>query len=283
VAPRALAILWLFPALLLAANAARPQAPAAVSQKPSVKPADLALRIHAKINEERAKHGLSALAWDKALARIAAGHSRDMAKRKYLAHDSPEGQGFPQRYRRAGYTCRIRIGRTIYGGAENIALNHLYNSVEVVNGAAHYDWNSSEQIAGRALAGWMKSPAHRENILTPQWKREGIGVEISPDDMVYVRRIFAEWKRARTLSLREAGMPTRLSLASLDESSRRPEPIAIFLARNHIVDRPFCARGARVALRRRPHGRIGSVFSRRSWRFRLRRWRVFIEHKGIGC
>ena len=117
--------------------------------RPSIQAADLAKQIHARINEERAKHGLSALAWDKALSRIAAGHSRDMATRKYLGHDSPEGQGFPHRYREAGYTCAIRIGRTIHGGAENIALNHLYESVTTVNGVAHYDWNSPEKIAGK--------------------------------------------------------------------------------------------------------------------------------------
>jgi len=59
-----------------------------------------------------------------------------------------------------------------------------------VNGVAYYDWNSSEKIAGKALAGWMKSPGHRENILTPQWKREGIGVEIGPDEKVYITQNF---------------------------------------------------------------------------------------------
>lgn len=188
--PRAFALLWLFAALPLATRAAHPQAPVPVSQKPSVKAADLAQRIHVRINGERAKNELSPLAWDKALSRIAAGHSRDMAKRKYLAHDSPEGQGFPDRYRKAGYACRIRIGRTIHGGAENIALNHLYESVTTVNGVAHYDWNSPEKIAGKAVEGWMKSPGHRENILTPYWKREGIGVEIAPDGKVYVTQNF---------------------------------------------------------------------------------------------
>jgi uncharacterized protein YkwD len=185
---RALPLLGLLAVLL--AGTAQPQAPAAQKPRPTVKAADLAQRIHAKINAERAKNGLSALAWDKALSAIAAGHSRDMAKRKYLAHDSPEGQGFPDRYARAGYTCRIRIGRTIHGGAENIALNHLYDSVTTVNGVAYYDWNSPEKIAGKAVEGWMKSPGHRQNILTPHWKREGIGVEIAPDYKVYITQNF---------------------------------------------------------------------------------------------
>jgi uncharacterized protein YkwD len=176
--------------LLVAAGAAHPQAPAAVERRPSIEAADLAKRIHARINGERAKHGLSSLAWDEGLARIAAGHSRDMATRKYLGHDSPEGQGFPQRYRKGGYSCAIRIGRTIHGGAENIALTPLYDSVTTMNGIAHYNWNSSEKIARKALDGWMKSPGHRKNILTPHWKREGIGVEIAPDHKVYITQNF---------------------------------------------------------------------------------------------
>jgi len=36
----------------------------------------------------------------------------------------------------------------------------------------------------------MKSPGHRKNILTPYWKKEGIGVHIGPDDKVYVTQNF---------------------------------------------------------------------------------------------
>jgi uncharacterized protein YkwD len=65
--------------------------------QPAVSAADLAQRIHAQVNVERKKHGLPALAWQAALARIAASHSRDMARRNYLGHDSPGGHDF--RYR----------------------------------------------------------------------------------------------------------------------------------------------------------------------------------------
>jgi hypothetical protein len=44
-----------------------------------------------------------------------------MTRRDFFSHDSPEGHDFSHRYRQAGYTCQIRIGRTIYGSAENIA------------------------------------------------------------------------------------------------------------------------------------------------------------------
>jgi len=158
--------------------------------QPKIDPMDLAARIHALVNEERAKQKLPALAWNDRLATIAGKHSGDMAERHYVAHDSPEGRRFTDRYRAGGFECGIRVGNTIYTGAENIALNHLYNSVTIVNGRRIYHWNSADTIARRAVTNWMNSPGHRRNILTPQWKNEGIGVTIAPDNKVYVTQNF---------------------------------------------------------------------------------------------
>ena len=162
----------------------------ALASRPTIDGGDLARQIHAYVNEERARHGLPALSWDAKLAHIARQHSRDMARRDYLAHDSPEGRGFDDRYRQAGYSCVIRIGTVIHACAENIALGRLYNSMRTRNGVADYDWNSAEQIARKAVDGWMGSRGHRKNILTPHWRREGIGVEVHPDNKVYVTQNF---------------------------------------------------------------------------------------------
>jgi len=179
----------LLPAILLAvACAAQPANRPA--PRPSIDGADLARRVHARINAERTKMKLRALAWDEGLARIAEAHSRDMAKRGYVGHKSPEGNGFPFRYRRAGYSCGIRRGRTVHRGAENIALGSLFASVTTVNGVAYYDWNSVDALARRAVEGWMNSPGHRRNILTPYWRNEGIGVAIGADNRVYITQNF---------------------------------------------------------------------------------------------
>jgi uncharacterized protein YkwD len=160
-------------------------------QKPKIVIAELERQIHVLINKERRKQGLPVLAWDDALAGIAKKHSRDMAKRNYFSHYSPEGHDFFYRYKEEGYTCGVRVGNTIYQGAENIALNHLYNSYTTVNGVvASHDWNSQEKIAETTVDGWMKSPGHRKNILTPYFKSEGIGVFVSPDDKVYITQNF---------------------------------------------------------------------------------------------
>jgi len=158
--------------------------------KPSISGPDLEKRIHAMINRERTAHGLSPLAWDKALSRIARGHSKDMAGRGFFSHDSPEGRDFLFRYRQQGYTCALRIGNTIHTGAENIALNGLYRSITTINGVAYHEWNTAEQIALSTVQGWMNSQGHRKNILTPHWLNQGIGVFISTDDKVYITQNF---------------------------------------------------------------------------------------------
>lgn len=158
--------------------------------QPKVNAADVAQRIHKLINEERKKHKLPALAWDSALAHIAADHSRDMARRNYVGHDSPEGYSFSDRYRQAGYNCEVRIGNTIYTGAENVALARLYNSLTKRNGIAYYDWNSPDAIARKTVEGWMQSQGHRENILTPHWRRQGIAVEIRSENKVLITQNF---------------------------------------------------------------------------------------------
>ena len=158
--------------------------------KPQISVPALERRIHALINEERRKAGLPFLAWDDSLGAIARKHSKDMETRNYFDHYSPEGHDFLYRYREEGYRCGIRTGRTLHLGAENLALNNLYDSVTTVNGEAFYDWNSQEKLAETTVRGWMKSPGHRQNILTPYWLHEGIGVVISPDGKVYITQNF---------------------------------------------------------------------------------------------
>ena len=159
-------------------------------RKPLINVSGLEKKIHALINKERRRNGLSPLAWDDALAAIAGQHSKDMSKRKYFDHYSPEGRDFTYRYSQEGYQCAVRADNKIYLGAENIALNNLYDSVTTIDGKTFYDWNSQDKIAETTVQGWMKSPGHRKNILTPLWRHEGIGVVISPDDKVYITQNF---------------------------------------------------------------------------------------------
>jgi len=158
--------------------------------QPKVEVTDLAKRIHAQINKNRKTHGLQSLVWNDALSRIAAKHSRDMASRNYLDHNTPEGKTFSDRYRQDGFSCEIRAASVIHTGAENIALVRLYNSTTTENGITYYDWNSVRDIVLGTVDGWMNSPGHRKNILAPYWRKEGIGVEVGPGNNIYITQNF---------------------------------------------------------------------------------------------
>ena len=158
--------------------------------KPSINISSLEKTIHILINNERRKNGLPPTQWDDELSAIARKHSKDMSKRNYFDHYSPEGHDYLYRYGQEGYQCSVPEGRIIHMGAENIALNHLYDSVTTINRSVFYDWNSQDKIAETTVEGWMKSPGHRKNILTPYFKKEGIGAVISPEDKVYITQNF---------------------------------------------------------------------------------------------
>lgn len=187
---RPFALLLLTAAILVPGGALTGVHAAERLQQPVVVATNLAQRIHQLVNAERSRHDLPVLAWDKSLARIAANHSRDMLRRDNLTHEGPEGQDFGDRYRQAGYNCEVRIDQVIYTGAENIALVRLYNRVTTRGGIQHYDWNAPQEIARRTVDGWMNSLGHRKNILTSHWRHQGVGVEIAPDNKVYVTQNF---------------------------------------------------------------------------------------------
>ena len=114
--------------------------------------------VHKLVNEERQKAGLSPLAYDTKLEKIAEEHSEDMANRKYFAHASPEGINFYERYQKEGYNCKNQ------SSGENIAQNY-FSFI-----------SPPENVAKLIVDQWMNSPEHRENILQPQYKKEGIGI-----------------------------------------------------------------------------------------------------------
>lgn len=136
---------------------------------------DIASKIHVLINEERTTRGLSPLSWNPTIAKASVNHSNDMANRDYFEHDSPEGRDFTWRYSQVGFTCSITQGNWIYGGAENIMYTEGYYGVDT--------------IATQSVDGWMDSPGHRENILTPYFKSQGIGVAKSGSE-VYITQNF---------------------------------------------------------------------------------------------
>ncbi|WP_237289037.1 CAP domain-containing protein [Streptomyces gilvosporeus] len=108
----------------------------------------LARQVIAMVNAERAQKGCSPLAVDARLQAAAQRHSDDMAARNYYDHTSPDGVGPGDRITSAGYRWST-YGENIFKGPQD---------------------------ARTAMAGWMKSPGHRENILNCAFTQIGVGV-----------------------------------------------------------------------------------------------------------
>lgn len=141
-------------------------------------------RIHARVNGVRRARDLPALSLDPALREVARSHSRDMADRDYMAHVSPEGDSFHDRYARFDYRCERRDGDRILGGAENVAQFPFGVPVHDGDGGAVRTLATADELAAAVVGGWMDSPGHRENILREPWREEAIGVAVVRRDGV---------------------------------------------------------------------------------------------------
>lgn len=163
-----------------------------LNEKPQIDTGDLEIQIHQITNEYRMIHGLETLFFDENLAVVARGHSQDMAEKNYFDHVSPEGATPTDRAKSKEYKCHKILGTVTYSGiGENIFQNNLYDTVWYVgNIPTRYDWNTQNEIAQSTVDGWMNSTGHRENILTENYDREGIGIVIASDDKVYITQNF---------------------------------------------------------------------------------------------
>ena len=159
---------------------------------PVINTTSLAARVHELVNKARQENGRSVLGTDAVLASIARGHSTDMASHGYFGHVNLDGLDPTARGAAAGYTCRKDYDTYyMYGIAENLFATYRYNSVLFVNGrATTFDWNNEESIAQTTVDAWMNSTDHRDNLLDKGMIREGIGVAIAKDDMVFITEDF---------------------------------------------------------------------------------------------
>jgi uncharacterized protein YkwD len=116
---------------------------------------EIEIGIHQKINDERAKAGLPALALNAELAALARSHSEDMLDNSYFAHDDAGGCSSSCRLTEAGFPWSA--------SGENIYMMSGY-AIAV------------DKAVQMTIEGWMDSPGHRANILNSSFTEEGIGV-----------------------------------------------------------------------------------------------------------
>lgn len=105
------------------------------------------------INAVRRQHGLHTVRLDRQLAVAALGHSRDMVRRRYFAHETPEGLSPAGRVAATGY---LRGHRWLVG--ETLA------------------WWSPNAAPATIVDAWMHSPPHRRVLLEPAFRDVGLGL-----------------------------------------------------------------------------------------------------------
>ena len=152
--------LWLSP---LRAGATGPELP-----DPALAPLEEAL--HASVNDARTQRHLLPLRRSAALDAVARAHSRDMAARAYVAHQSPEGSNAVDRLdhaRMSGFSL----------AAENIgATNRTPPNREIVSG-------------------WLASEIHRNNLLAPAFNATGIGIARTVDGSLLYTQLYVTYPR----------------------------------------------------------------------------------------
>jgi uncharacterized protein YkwD len=87
-----------------------------------------------------------------ALTRAAAAHAADMAAHDFMGHDGTDGSSAGERANRAGYRWRS-VG-------ENVAAGH--------------------PDADAVVEGWLESPGHCANIMSPQFTEMGVAFTAAP-------------------------------------------------------------------------------------------------------
>ena len=104
------------------------------------------------MNQVRQDNGLAPLAYNSLLAAAAQRYANFLADHDVLNHTA-DGRTLDIRAEEAGYTAWVALGENLAGG---------YTSYE------------------EALAAWLASPTHRDNIMNPAYIETGVGCAWNP-------------------------------------------------------------------------------------------------------
>jgi len=123
------------------------------AEQTGAREAELVRKVIDLTNRERARYKLEPLTQQKNLNAAAQWMARDLAQHHYFAHVDHQGRNIDQRFPAFGYTDWHTIG-------ENIA--------------------AGQRTPETVVNGWMHSPGHRKNILTPSFREIGVGYYVDP-------------------------------------------------------------------------------------------------------
>ncbi|MGH0032326.1 MAG: CAP domain-containing protein [Myxococcota bacterium] len=132
--------------------------------------APLEAELLRQVNDVRSQRHLRPLQRSEALDAVARAHSRDMAARGYIAHESPEGANAVDRLTQArldGFTL----------AAENIGAT------------------SRAQPNREIVSGWVRSPIHARNLFSPVFNATGIGIARTSDGTLLYTQVYVTYPR----------------------------------------------------------------------------------------
>ncbi|TSC98643.1 MAG: SCP-like extracellular, partial [Candidatus Peregrinibacteria bacterium Greene1014_49] len=151
---------------------------------------DVRLLILQRVNKERRSAGMHILRHNTLLAKAAQDYGKDMSKRGFFSHFSPEGLSYVDRIRNAGYLdsstktcpCTPSLNTTdLLQNRREVGENYiLMKSGDQCECALRF--SLGENIAKGQLTptqvmdDWMKSENHRRNILNGAFDEIGIGI-----------------------------------------------------------------------------------------------------------
>lgn len=110
--------------------------------------------IYQKVNEERAKVGISQLSYNLTMEKYARIKSKDMGDNNYFSHEDLSGKLITEKMKQDGVSYRA--------WGENIAY---------IGGVS-----DANKLAEQFMTNWMNSSGHRANILSTNFESIGIGV-----------------------------------------------------------------------------------------------------------
>ncbi len=118
-------------------------------------------------NDSRVQAGLAPLQFSPRLMVAARNHSRDMAARSYLSHDSPAGDTPADRARAVGINYD-ELAENIYKG-------------EAANAST---------LPEHVIEAWLRNRVHRTNLLAPDFRLSAVGIARADDGNYFVTEDF---------------------------------------------------------------------------------------------
>jgi uncharacterized protein YkwD len=119
------------------------------------------------VNSERESIGLNSVVWDAEAADIGRAHAQEMSANGYISHWNLDGYGPDVRFNLAGRYEWVM---------ENVSIQ-----VQSYSDGSPAEISDLKGAIDQAHEGLMKSPGHRDNVLSPDHTHVGIGIDYNPE------------------------------------------------------------------------------------------------------